>query len=381
MHFLKNAGRYTLYALGNLGKGDFNIYRPFVELALRLAREGGSAAQVVPAGLYNGANTTAIRKFIFDDCQLVRMLGFDNQEQQWFDVSVNSVCVYVAQPGGRTQTFEAAFGIATPGVASALVDHVIALHADEVRRQSPETYALSEVANPIESRIVAKMYAAWPAFVYQSVGPPHRHYLRELDMGNDRDRFNSKEGLPVYEGRMIDRYDYRAKTYREGHGNSSRWDPRPFGDPKKAIVPQWYVRRYLIPMKLGARPDTYRIGFADIADPRLARSVVATIIPPGCICGHKVPTINVLPDEEWAYPLLLAVANSFVFDFIARTRLNAKSLTFTIFDSLPMPRLELGDTALNSDRAARCPPCCDWSGHARLLEPDVSVRVGGGDDR
>ncbi|MEX2430493.1 MAG: hypothetical protein WD645_01065, partial [Dehalococcoidia bacterium] len=31
VHFLKGSGRYTLYSKGNLGKGDFNVYRSFVE--------------------------------------------------------------------------------------------------------------------------------------------------------------------------------------------------------------------------------------------------------------------------------------------------------------------------------------------------------------
>jgi hypothetical protein len=34
-NFMKESGRYRLFAEGNLGKGDFNIYRMFVELALR----------------------------------------------------------------------------------------------------------------------------------------------------------------------------------------------------------------------------------------------------------------------------------------------------------------------------------------------------------
>ena len=348
VHFLKNAGRYTLYAPGNLGKGDFNIYRPFVELALRTTRAGGRAAQVVPSGLYNGANTSAIRQHLFDECTLIQILSFDNEQRQWFDVSVNSVCVYVARAGGRTTRFATGFGIASESDVRALAGRLIETDADEVRRQAPATYALSEVKNLMESRVVQKMQAAWPAFGDQTAPPPHRHFLRELDMGNDRERFNSDRGLPVYEGRMIDRYDHRAKTYREGHGNSSRWDEHPFGDPLKVIRPQWYVAEAALPGKLGNRPWRYRLGFANIADPRSARSVIASVIPAGCVCGDKVPTIDLPPGEEWAYPLVLAVANSFVFDFLARTRLSAKTLTFTIFDSLPMPRLQRGEPAFEA---------------------------------
>jgi len=37
VHFLKDSGVFTLYAPGNLGKGDFNIYRMFVEVAMRMS--------------------------------------------------------------------------------------------------------------------------------------------------------------------------------------------------------------------------------------------------------------------------------------------------------------------------------------------------------
>jgi hypothetical protein len=43
--------------------------------------------------------------------------------------------------------------------------------------------------------------------------------MREVDMGTDRGLFSEgDEGLPVFEGRMIEPYDYRAKGYVSGRG-------------------------------------------------------------------------------------------------------------------------------------------------------------------
>jgi hypothetical protein len=55
VRFFRRSGRYRLFASGNLGKGDFNVYRMFVETALQTSRVEGYASQVVPEGLYNGA--------------------------------------------------------------------------------------------------------------------------------------------------------------------------------------------------------------------------------------------------------------------------------------------------------------------------------------
>src|SRR5262249_37041935 len=54
--FFRKSGRYALFAPGNLGKGDQNIYRMFLETALDAVAADGYAAQIVPSNFYNGAN-------------------------------------------------------------------------------------------------------------------------------------------------------------------------------------------------------------------------------------------------------------------------------------------------------------------------------------
>jgi len=173
---------------------------------------------------------------------------------------------------------------------------------------------------------------------------PFRHYLAELHMGGNRDLFiQGQEGLPLYEGRMVGQFDYRFKTYVSGHGNSSVWDERSFDDPHKAITPQWRVLHENVPSRVGDRIHRYRLGFRDVAQPRDERSLIATLIPPDTICGDKVPTIDFSADYEWAYLPWLAVANSFVMDWIARSRLSSPKMSFTLVDSLPFPRMPVSD--------------------------------------
>jgi hypothetical protein len=106
VHFLKNSGRFTLYAPGNLGKGDLNVYRMFTELALKQAHEGGYAAQVLPGGIYGGANASAIRQFMMDHCELKRLWGLSNSKRGWFaQVDISRFAAFVCRRGGRTETF------------------------------------------------------------------------------------------------------------------------------------------------------------------------------------------------------------------------------------------------------------------------------------
>lgn len=343
VHFLKNSGRFTLYAPGNLGKGDFNVYRSFTELALKQLRLGGCSALILPGGVYGGANASAIRKFMLDECELLHLWGLSNSERGWFaDVDMSRFAAYAARRGGRTAKFSVQFGLMGPQDLSV---PRVTLDAEHIRTTAEDTYAIPDVRTAADVTVSAKMLARHPAFGDLSTGPPLRHYQRELDMGNDRDRFvTDHQGFPLYEGRMVGQFDYRAKTYDSGHGNSSIWIERPFGDPAKKIVPQWYVLPSKIPEKLGDRCSRYRVCFRDVAQPRDVRSLIAALIPAGVICGDKVPTLDFGWDHDWAYLPWLAVANSFVMDWMARSKLSSPKMSFTLVDSLPFPRPTLKDS-------------------------------------
>ncbi|HEX8107487.1 MAG TPA: hypothetical protein VF516_07145, partial [Kofleriaceae bacterium] len=129
--FLKESGRFTLFAPGHLGKGDFNLYRLFVELALRSVQNRGFAAQIVPDGLYAGANSMAIRKQLFESFRLDLLLGFENAKEVWFP-GVDSrakFSLYAAQNGETTDVFRAAFCIRSPDtpIGTKLVESALRL--------------------------------------------------------------------------------------------------------------------------------------------------------------------------------------------------------------------------------------------------------------
>ncbi len=342
VHFLKESGRYVLYAEGNLGKGDFNIYRMFVELALRSVRQGGRCAQLVPEGIYNGANCAAIRAELLTRARWERLLGFENARGIWFDGIDTRMkfALYTAAVPGVTERLPVRFGIRTlDDLAAAARGETLGLPVNLIHEFSPDALAVMEFGDQRDIDIAAKMYARWPKFGDESAGPPVREYMREVDMGNDRDLFTEDPaGLPLYEGRMVDQYDHRAKGYRSGRGRAAEWVLLEFGQPGKSIQPQWRVLRQRVPDKVVPRLAKYRVGFCDVTSPTNERSLVATLIPPGCVAGDKVPTVSFAAEDEWALTVWLAVANSFAMDYIARKKVALK-MSYTVLDSLPFPRV------------------------------------------
>src|SRR6266849_4501404 len=339
-NFFKESGRYTLFAEGNLGKGDFNVYRMFAELALKASRPHGRVAQFVPENLYNGANAAAIRRFLFDNCKLHELVAFENTRKVWFDIDTRAkFCLYVAEPGSKTISFDAAFGINSKEKLAALsVGLPIEIPISLVEEVSPDAFAIAEVAHPSDISISRKLYARLPKFGADIHGAPAREYMREIDMGNDREDFgDDPDGVPLYEGRMVDLFDHRAKMYVSGRGRSAVWQELPFGVSGKAIQSLWRISKTDIPDKVTGRWTEYRIGFCDVASPTNRRALVAALIPPYTICGDKVPTILFIPGDDRLMLLWLGVANSFCLDFLARKQVALK-MSYTLMDSLPLPR-------------------------------------------
>ncbi|MGB7124157.1 MAG: hypothetical protein WBE40_04790 [Thermoplasmata archaeon] len=346
VHFIKDSGRYRMFAAGNLGKGDFNIFRMFVETALVLTRIGGRVSEIVPAGLYSGANSAAIRTAFFDENELSTIIGFVNKNGHWFPGVHHETrfCMYSLSRGKETREFRATFGVEnSEQLAKRLSEGLVLVPVSMIRETSPVALAIPETLSKEDFTFVGRMYSMWPRFGDAEAGVPFRHYMRELDMGNERDLLEGDpSGIPVYEGRMVDHFDHRARAYKCGRARSAIWPFLPFGSPSKAILPQWFVAAARLPKKTRDRVWKYRVGFCDIATPTAPRALVAALIPPGTICGDKVPTFTYPDGYEYAYMVWLAIANSQLLDFLARQRVALK-MSFTVLDSLPFPRPTMED--------------------------------------
>ncbi len=340
--FFKESGRFRLYAPGNLGKGDFNVFRMFVEAALDLCADGRFAAQIVPEGLYNGANCMAIRQRLFDRFTLKTLLCFENAKEVWFkDVDSRAkFCLYSVRKGGKTISFGAAFNIRSEAdLAAAFSGDALQIPVSVVHRFSPEALAVPELTSQREIDLAAKMYSRCPTFGDDSLGPPHHTYMAEVHTGNDRDLFrDDANGLPVYEGRMIDHFDHRAKAYISGRGRSAVWKELPFELDEKAIKPQWHVAEDEVPAKARERVKRYRVGFCNVGSPTNERTLCAAVIPPKTICGDTVPTFTLDDGYDWYALVWVAIANTFAMDFLVRQKA-ALHLTNTLVDSMPFPRL------------------------------------------
>ena len=156
-------------------------------------------------------------------------------------------------------------------------------------------------------------------------------------MGNERGLFTEDDSdMPIYEGKMVDLYDYRAKAYTSGRGRSAVWDDLPFGTDQKMIVPQWHVRQESLDRETLQRTSVYRVGFCNVSSPTNQRSLITAIIPPKSVCGHAVPTVHISRWRQEDMLLFAAIANTLAMDFLVRKKVGL-NMTFSIMDTIPVP--------------------------------------------
>ena len=203
---------------------------------------------------YNGANATAIRQELFSAFRLDRLAGFENTRGIWFP-SIDTrmkFCLYVAWKDGETQQFPAWFRVNTlEKLEQDITGRGLDIPIGLVSEFSPDAMAVMEFASQYEVDVCSRMYELFPKFGAKIKGSPYRQYMAEVHMGNSRNLFSEKaDGLPVFEGRMIDAYDYRAKGYISGRGRAAVWEDYPFSSSAKRIKPQWRIPADKVPEKL-----------------------------------------------------------------------------------------------------------------------------------
>ncbi len=326
------------------GNGEDDLYKLFIELSLRLVKEkDGYLSVLVPAGLIRSAGTYELRRCLYQSTRELHFTVFFNRPR-FFEVDTRF----------KFLLLEARTGL--PNRAS------IYLRTGTATKRNTTSETAARIQRAVLPKIrpdltipEVKSTEEWTLFQHVNhVGHPFDSangwspgIVRELDMTRDRPNFRNRysEGtLPIIEGRMVHQYTHDAKAYESGTGRRARWLPV---DPGRScvILPQFWYPEEKLPKAIHDRVFGPRVGFCDITGQTNERSLLASAIPPGVVCGNKVPTITFEVGPRWLPWAWLAYANSFLVDWVLR-RIVTTSVNYFILKSVPLPRV---DDSLNEN--------------------------------
>ena len=359
---IRNSGQYPL-----LSSGDINLYSLFVERATSLVNARGMVGLLTPSGIYADL-TAAFFKSISTNGRIASLFDFENRKIFFKDVHASfKFCALIF--GGQKREFaetQCAFFLHDSEKVND-PDHCFPLAPADFARVNPNTGTAPVFRTPRDAAITRNIYENHPVLVDRSQGPERRawpvRYHTMFHMTNDSHLFRTgaqlgaegyypiegnrwKKGenlyLPLYQGRMIHQFDHRANSIQFNPENTHNPYLSLEVTPEQHFNPEFLPQaQFLVPAsKLEetlSNHQEYVVAFRDIARPTDARTAIASIVPKAGY-GNTLPIL--LSAEENLDPVEMACQvanfNSFIFDYIARQKVQGTHLNWYIAEQLPV---------------------------------------------
>ncbi len=316
-HF-QNAYEFQVDGARKNMSGHTDLYKLFTERAYQLSKEGGMVGLVVPSGIYTDLGTKSLRRMLFDYCKLEEIYSFENKGHAIFlDVHASYKFVLLTfEKGGKTSSFPCAFFLHDEDDLKRAIENPTRMSVDFVRSASPISMSVVEIKSEKDFGIVNKMLA------FAKLGEPSWGIkpFQGFNMTTDSNLFQTgKLGVPLLEGKNI-------------HQFTHHWKEAP---DTRFTVSDKSILKNLKPEK--QYQNGYWVGYRLIASSTNERTTIATVVPPGYVCGHSMAVIMVPDLKKMAY--LVGVLNSFIVDYLMRQKMST-NLNFNFFLELPIPTPE-----------------------------------------
>ena len=312
--------------------GHANRYQLFVERAVALTRPGGRVGLVLPSGLATDHGSAGLRRLLFTHCDVDAIVGFDNRRGVFPIHRSVRFLLLTATTGRPTTSVDCRLGEQDPAVLeeSDAQPHLstngenrerrppVVVTPALLRRISGNDLALPDFRAPTDLAIVERSASLFPA-LGDDRGWGAR-FGRELNASDDRDAFVSqRRGLPVVEGKHVDPFGVRVDDAR------------------------WHIHSREAARRLGGRHDRPRLAYRDVAGASNRLTLIAAILPAGCVSTHTVFCLRTtLPLA--AQQFLCGLFNSFVLNYLVRLRVNTH-VTTAVVEHLPIPTLDMAPAA------------------------------------
>jgi hypothetical protein len=312
VRFARDAGAYEARA-----DGHANQYQWFVERAVRLTRAGGRVGLVLPSGFATDHGSAGLRTLLFQRSDVDAIVGIENR-QRIFPIHRSVRFILLSATAGRpTRSVDCRLGLESAAELDSLSDDSrpaaapVRVSIDTLARLSGPSLAIPQLRSAVDLAICDKA-----ASLFRPLGESDgwaAQFGRELNATDDRDAFRAtRSGLPVIDGRHI-------TPHRVALAEVAR-----------RIAPAEAHRR--LRDERFRRP---RLAYRDVAGATNRTTLIAAILPAGCVSTHTVFCLRSplpLADQQ----LLCGLFNSFVLNYLIRLRVTTH-VTTAVVERLPVP--------------------------------------------
>lgn len=335
------------------GRGTYDAWMLFVERAHGLLAPGGGLGLVLPGAFHGSEGAAGVRRLVVDEMRLRFCYSFENRSGLFAIDSRFKFAVVVAEKRPAATHFSCAFYRRDVDWLERL-DGRLTYSREFLGRTGGDSLTFLELRSPDEQAIAERLYGQ-PGPLFGEHCLRHGIVLRqEVNMTYDAAAFvpaascGGEPGLlPLHEGKTFHQY-------------SDRWArPRYLLRPDSPLVRTDWL----------AAAEHYRLAFRAVASATNERTAIFCLLPPGVLLGNSAPGERTPMRRDPGVALsLLAVGNSFAFDWALRGRTGANVNLF-ILNRCPLPSLSQDQMRFLSRAALRL--SCNHAGYAALWQSQV----------
>ena len=352
--FLRDSGAYPLTAYGRI-----NTYSVFSGKARTLMKSPGRVGIIVPTGIATDNSTKQFFSTLVETNQLASLLDFENRKGLFPGVHRSyKFCLLTLQKSQESVTHTARFAFFLQHPNDLLIeDKIFELTRYDFQLLNPNTLTCPIFRTRNDANLTRKIYKAAPVLINEQIGEnPWKMSFKQgiFNMTSDSQLFRTRqdleaqgyelqgnvfvqgkdEWLPLYEAKMFWHYDHRFGTY-DGVDSRSNVHLNKFesSNPEDMILPWYWVPRNEILSRI--YPRKWLLVFRDITNVTNERTVIFSIIPFTGV-GHTSPIALLNIENSTVTAIILACANSLVFDYVARQKIGGTHLTYNYLKQLPI---------------------------------------------
>jgi hypothetical protein len=322
LRFTRDAGLYAAQS-----DGHANRYQLFVERAIALTRDGGRFGLVLPSGLATDHGSAPLRRLLFSRCDVDAIAGMDNHLGVFPIHRSVRFLLLTATQGSPTRQIACRLGVRDPTELESIGEEPaeaapwfpVRVSPALLERISGPDLALPALRSAADLAIVERAASLFPPL--GSGGGWSARFGRELNASDDRGAFRGdRRGLPVVDGRHVEPFRIALDLVRRSISRSD-------------------ARRLL----RSDRHEHARLAYRDVASATNRLTLIAAILPPGCVSTHTVFCLRTklaLRDQLF----LCGLFNSLVVNYLVRLRVTTHVTTATV-EQLPIPTTEAAPAA------------------------------------
>jgi len=292
------------------GKWGTNLARCGTEVALKLVKRSGMAGIVSPASFLNDQVSSKLRTWMFQNYRVLNVSFYPAEMKLYGSADISSITIVLK--GGETDQ----------SLDVKIYSEKNLYKQKKIEKAVFEYIKRNDYLIPLKTGIEAipiMMYLEKLNTTLDYCTSVGINFTREMDETRFKEKLLPEGKIEFAKGYMVDRYSFSG-------------DGLYLNEDMVAAPPSSY---------------TYKIVWRDVSRDSQVRRIKATLLPPGYICGNSLGVIYGENDKLSCLKVLLAIMNSLIYEYQARSMLVSNHVAAGIVKQIHVPEPENTDKLIS----------------------------------